>query len=301
MMRETFPKSIVIRNCIPNDLWPINADSTQVHQVLLNLCINARDAMPEGGRLTLSAENLSIGEDGADMLGKVNAGKYVVMTVADSGTGIPPEIIDKIFDPFFTTKETGKGTGLGLSTVLGIVKSHDGFLKVYSEPGKGSTFKIFLPANADESVDSKCKEGIDLPPGNGEWILVADDEPAVRAVTETMLRDNGYNVLAAADGADALSLYGAHADRIKVVLTDMAMPRLNGIALIKGLKGMNVGVRIIACTGQAEELYRPQLIEQGVTLILQKPYVSGKLLTALRQLLHHEGRNGVKPEPSYVC
>lgn len=294
MMRETFPKSIVIRNCTPNDLWPIIGDSTQIHQVLLNLCINARDAMPDGGRLTLSAENLSIKEGGAAMLGEVKSGEYVVLTVTDSGTGISPGVINKIFDPFFTTKETGKGTGLGLSTVLGIVKSHDGFVKVYSEPGEGSAFKVYLPANPADPADLQRKVEFEPSSGNGEWILIADDEPAVRMVTETVLRNNGYNVLAAADGAAALSLYAAHTDKIKAVLTDMAMPRLNGIALIQGLKGINGAVRIIACTGQAEDTYRPQLVEHGVSVVLQKPYISEKLLTALRQILHEEGRIGVK-------
>jgi len=297
MMRETFPKSIVIQNRTPNDLWPIIGDSTQIHQILLNLCINARDAMPDGGKLTLSAENLSIRQGGAAMLGDVKPGNYVLMTVADSGTGIPSAIIDKIFDPFFTTKETGKGTGLGLSTVIGIVKSHGGFLKVYSEAGKGSSFKIYLPAHPDKSADSQGKAAPGLSPGNGEWILVVDDEPAVRVVTESMLRDNGYNVLTAGDGADALSVFSTHADKIKVILTDMAMPRLNGIALIKNLKQTAFPVQIIACTGQAEDTYRPQLADLGIGVVLQKPYVSEKLLASLRQMLRREERAPVIPEP----
>jgi len=284
--RETFPKSISIRSTVPRDLWMVVGDSTQLHQVLLNLFINARDAMPDGGALTVSAENHLVDESYAAMQPDAKPGQYVVLSVADSGTGISPKVIDKIFDPFFTTKEVGKGTGLGLSTVIGIVRSHGGFLKVYSEMGRGSTFKIYLPANAEGPSDSKAAEKPELPLGNGEWILLADDEPIIRKITSEMLTRHGYNVLVANDGVDALSIYAQHMREIKVVLTDIMMPLIDGVALTRALKKMNSEVRIIASTGQADDSRRAELEQIGINGFLIKPYAADKLLTAIHATLH---------------
>ena len=285
--RETFPKSIVIRNRVPKELWMVIGDSTQLHQVLLNLFINARDAMPDGGTLTVTAEDQALDENYAAMQPDAKPGQYVVVSVADSGTGISPGVIDKIFDPFFTTKEVGKGTGLGLSTVIGIVRSHGGFLKVYSEMGKGSTFKVYLPANPGGTPDSiQAKEQPALPMGSGEWILLADDELVIRRITCEMLTRHGYNVLVAADGVDALSIYAQHMREIRVVLTDVMMPLIDGVALTRALKKMNGEVRIIASTGQADDSRRSELEQLGVKEFLIKPYVAEKLLTAIRETIH---------------
>jgi two-component system, cell cycle sensor histidine kinase and response regulator CckA len=284
--RETFSKSIVIRSGAPKDLWTIIGDSTQVHQILLNLCINARDAMPDGGSLTITAENLTVDECDTAMHTDSKPGPYVIIDVADTGTGISPKIIDKIFDPFFTTKEVGKGTGLGLSTVIGIAKSHGGFLKVYSEHGKGTTFKVYLPASPDAKPDAQLEERPALPSGNGAWILIADDEPAVRTVTETMLKRNGYNVLVATDGVDALAIYAQRMHQIRIVLTDVMMPLLDGTKLTRALKKMNNDVSIIAATGQADEARHSELKQLGVRAILQKPYRTDKLLAALHETIH---------------
>ena len=284
--RETFPKSITIRSSAPKDLWTIIGDSTQVHQVLLNLSINARDAMPDGGTLMITAENLTVDECDAAMHPDAKSGHYLTINVTDSGTGIPQKIIDKIFDPFFTTKEIGKGTGLGLSTVIGIVKSHGGFVKVYSEPGKGSTFKVYLPASPDAKPESQPKERPALPPGNGELILIADDEPAVRNVTELMLKRNGYTVLVATDGVDALAIYAQRMHEIKIVLTDVMMPLLDGTKLTRALKRINHNVAIIAATGQADDSRQSELKQLGVKAILLKPYRTDKLLTALHETIH---------------
>ncbi len=283
--RETFPKSIHIRTGTPKDLWTIIGDSTQVHQVLLNLAINARDAMPDGGSLMITAENLDIDEYDAAIHADAKPGRYVAISVADTGTGIPAKIIDKIFDPFFTTKEVGKGTGLGLSTVIGIAKSHGGFVKVYSEPGKGSTFKVYLPANPDAAPQARQNEPAALPLGNGEWILIADDEPAVRKVTETMLKRNGYNVICATDGVDALAIYAQRTHQISIVLTDVMMPLLDGAKLTRALKRINKDVAIIAATGQTDDCRQSELKQLGVKAILLKPYRTAKLLAALREAI----------------
>jgi PAS domain S-box-containing protein len=284
--RETFPKSIHIRTDAAKDLWTIVGDATQVHQILLNLCINARDAMPDGGSLMIAAENLEIEEYDTSMHPDAKTGRYVVISVSDSGTGISAKIIDKIFDPFFTTKEVGKGTGLGLSTVIGITKSHGGFVKVYSEAGKGSMFKVYLPASPGEALDPRLTERPAAPMGKGEWILVADDELAVRKVTETMLKRNGYNVLLATDGVEALTIYAQRMNEIKIVLTDVMMPLLDGAKLTCALKRMNSRVAIIATTGQADESRQSELKQLGVKSILLKPYPTEKLLAALHETIH---------------
>jgi PAS domain S-box-containing protein len=284
--RGTFPRSIIIRSGMPRDLWTVIGDSTQVHQILLNLCINARDAMPDGGTLKITAENLTLDDCDAIMHPDAKPGHYVAISVTDSGTGISPKIIDKIFDPFFTTKEVGKGTGLGLSTVIGIVKSHSGFLKVYSEAGKGSTFKVYLPATPDQQAEPLFKERPALPAGNGELILIADDESSVRKVTETMLRRNGYDVVLANDGLDALTVYAQRRNDIRVVLTDVMMPVLDGTKLTRALKRMNSDVAIIAATGQADDSRHSELKQLGVRTILIKPYSTEKLLVALNQTIH---------------
>jgi PAS domain S-box-containing protein len=284
--RETFPRSIHIRSGTPKDLWTIIGDSTQIHQILLNLSINARDAMPDGGSLTITAENLYLDECNAAMHQDAKPGNYVSISVEDTGTGIPPHIIDKIFDPFFTTKEVGKGTGLGLSTVIGIVKSHGGFLKVYSEAGKGSTFKVFLPASPGESIQFRDIERPLLPAGNGELILLADDEPAVRKVTETMLTRNGYRVVLAEDGVEALTIYAQRMHEIKIVLTDVMMPLLDGTKLTRALQRINKHVPIIAATGQADDARHAELMQLGVRSVLLKPYRTDKLLGALHETLN---------------
>ena len=184
IIKETFPKSIDVSTQIPSNLWILSGDSTQLHQVLMNLCVNARDAMPDGGSLQIRVENLFIDKNYASMHIGMQVGPYVLMTVADTGVGIPPAILDSIFEPFFTTKELGKGTGLGLSTAVGIIKSHGGFINVYSEVGRGSQFKVYLPAQAaTETLEEQEQE---LPKGNGEWILVVDDEDSIRDCYENI-------------------------------------------------------------------------------------------------------------------
>jgi signal transduction histidine kinase len=207
IIKDTFPKDIQLQFSVPNDLWTIFGDPTQVHQVLLNLCVNARDAMPNGGRLTIGVENAVLDEHYAAMNLQAKPGRYVKISVTDQGVGIPKDIINKIFEPFFTTKEPNKGTGLGLSTVLAIVKSHEGIVNVYSEVEKGTTLRVYLPAlGATADTPKEPREQPSLPRGNGEMVLVIDDEASVRTVTGQTLQAFGYRVLTARDGAEALAI-----------------------------------------------------------------------------------------------
>ncbi|PMB04737.1 hybrid sensor histidine kinase/response regulator, partial [Fischerella thermalis CCMEE 5328] len=279
VIRETFPKSIDVSTSIPPSLWTIYGDATQLHQVLMNLCVNARDAMPNGGTLTICAENFLVDENYARMHLDAQVGAYVAITVADTGVGIAPEIIDRIFEPFYTTKEFGKGTGLGLSTVLGIVKSHGGFVSVYSEVGKGSQFKVFLPAQqTPESLEEPEKE---LPTGNGELILVVDDEDSIRDITKTSLETHNYKAITASDGIEAIALYAEHRDEISVVLTDMLMPSMDGLTTIRTLKKINPNVKIIAVSGLASTEKVNAAADIGVKAFLSKPYTAKQLLQTI--------------------
>ncbi|BAU04705.1 hybrid sensor histidine kinase/response regulator [Fischerella sp. NIES-3754] len=279
VIRETFPKSINVSTSIPPNLWTIYGDATQLHQVLMNLCVNARDAMPNGGNLTISTENFLVDENYARMHLDAQVGAYVAITVADTGVGIAPEILDRIFEPFYTTKEFGKGTGLGLSTVLGIVKSHGGFVNVYSEVGKGSQFKVFLPAQqTPESLEEPEKE---LPTGNGELILVVDDEDSIRDITKTSLETHNYKAITASDGIEAIALYAEHRDEISVVLTDMLMPSMDGLTTIRTLKKINPNVKIIAVSGLASTEKVNAAADIGVKAFLSKPFTAKQLLQTI--------------------
>ena len=231
------------------------------------------------------AANIELDTHYASTSHEAHAGTFLVVRISDTGSGIPQEIIDKIFDPFFTTKALGEGTGLGLSTVLGIVKSHDGFLNVQSELGKGSTFEIFLPVATKASESPAEKETPTLPAGNGEWILVVDDEADVRTITATVLTEYGYNTLTAANGADAVSIYAEHSNNIRIVLTDIMMPVVDGVTLCRVLRKMNPRVCIIAATGYAEESRVQELRTLNVRTVLSKPLSTGTLLTAIHKAI----------------
>ncbi|MEP6672177.1 MAG: PAS domain S-box protein [Chthoniobacter sp.] len=284
---ETFLKHIRVLTVFPRDLWIVLGDPTQLHQVLMNLCVNARDAMPEGGTLTISAENLTLDAHYAGMSINPEArpGPYVFLQVRDTGTGMPGDVIDKIFDPFFTTKGVGNGTGLGLSTTLGIVKSHGGFIRVYSEMGKGTTFKIYLPAQPVGSAEAAAKTAGSLPRGHDELILVVDDEDAVCQITRQTLETFGYRAILAANGVEALVVYAAHRAEIAVVLTDMMMPLMDGPATIRALLQMNPDACVIAASGLAASDHVAQATSLGVKHFLPKPYTAETLLKVLREVL----------------
>jgi two-component system, cell cycle sensor histidine kinase and response regulator CckA len=285
ILRETLPKSIEINFQIPKDLWIISADATQIHQVLMNLCVNARDAMPEGGSISITAENVFLDENYARMHLEAKPGRFVMISVSDTGPGMPAEVQSRIFEPFFTTKEMTKGTGLGLSTALTIVKSHGGFINVYSELHKGSQFTLYLPAlDTPGSLDAAALQ-TDLPLGNGELILVVDDEESIREITRGTLETFGYKVLTASDGTEALAFYADKKNEIAVVLTDMVMPFMDGPATIRALQRMNPKVRIIAASGLGAGQHAGEGVLEGVAVFLNKPYTAEKLLKTLAQVL----------------
>jgi PAS domain S-box-containing protein len=285
ILRETLPKSLEISFQIPNDLWIISADATQMHQVLMNLCVNARDAMPEGGSIAIKAENVFVDENYARMHLEAKPGRFVMISVADTGPGMTPEIQSRIFEPFFTTKEMTKGTGLGLSTALTIVKSHGGFINVYSELHKGSQFTLYLPAVDMPGAADAAALQTNLPLGHGELVLVVDDEVSIREITRGTLETFGYKVLTASDGTEALALYADKKNEIAVVLTDMVMPFMDGSATIRALQRMDPKVRIIAASGLGAGQRAGEGALEGVSVFLNKPYTAEKLLNTLAQVL----------------
>ncbi len=288
IIKETFPRSIRIAIHLPKGLWPVLGDATQLHQVLMNLCVNARDAMPNGGTLTLEMENSRIDEQYARMHTEARAGNYVMLSVSDTGSGIPPEIKDKIFEPFFTTKEIGKGTGLGLSTVQGIIRQHGGFIKVYSETGRGTKFQIYLPAQ--ESDKAEGREEVKRRPlrhGKGELILIVDDEASIQEITKATLESCGYRTLSAGDGTEAVTIYVQHPTEVALVITDMMMPFMDGPATIQAIRKINPTVKIIATSGIGENEKVMKLSGNGV-VFLQKPYTAETLLTTLANMLQGE-------------
>ena len=273
ILRRTFAKSIRIALEVDPDLWTVSADTTQLEQVLMNLCVNARDAMPGGGTLTIAAHN------------RFDDGAYVVIEVRDTGEGIPPENLDKIFDPFFTTKAAGAGTGLGLSTVNAIIKSHGGFVTVDSTLLQGTTFQVHLPALPAGVQREPAQTSGAFPAGKGELILVVDDEAAIRDLARTILENYGYRVLIAADGVEGVAEYSKHQKEIDLVLTDLDMPKIDGPHMIRLIEGINPDVRIIAVSG----LMGQDTFEDKTTgkprPVLQKPFSFAQLLQTLRKVL----------------
>lgn len=287
---DTFPKNIVFAVKVEAEPWPIRADATQVHQVLINLCLNARDAMPNGGRLSVTVKNVSIDEIYAGMNPEARPGPYVVLRVEDTGMGMRPEVLDRIFEPFYTTKESGRGTGLGLATAHSIVQGHGGFIHVYSEKDRGSTFKVYLPAETTaQAVEGAAIAQTALPRGHGEVILVVDDEQHIRLIAEKTLTRFGYQVRLAGNGAEAVSMYVSHQDEIAAVLTDMAMPVMDGPALIVALKAINPAVLIIGSSGLDANGLVAKAVAAGVQSFVPKPYTAEALLKLLAKLFNRAG------------
>jgi PAS domain S-box-containing protein len=294
IMRETFPRDIMIKSEVPKNLWTLTGDPTQLHQVLLNLCVNARDAMPNGGALTIGAANIVLDENFVRMQPESHIGRYVIIKVTDNGTGIPQNIIAKIFEPFFTTKEVGKGTGFGLSTVHSIVKSHGGFVNVYSEIGKGTSFRVYLPAQEESSTNVQEEEQTEIPDGNGETILVVDDEVSIREVTRDTLESRGYKVLTANDGTEALTICSQHTGEIALCLTDIMMPYMDGPSTIRALHKLKPSLKIIAASGLATHAVLESDEDGYVDAFLQKPFTAEKLLFVIHEVLtgtRHQRKN----------
>jgi PAS domain S-box-containing protein len=278
--RQTFPKSIDISlNLDSEDLWMVCVDATQIHQVLMNLFVNARDAMPDGGSITAIARNVMLDESYVLLNPQVSVGAYITMTIEDTGMGMDGDTLARIFDSFFTTKESG--TGLGLSTVMGIVKTHGGFIDVQSTPGKGSSFKIYLPA-----VKTRLEEPLATAPasfdGKGKLVLVVDDEMAIREITRDSLEIYNYHTMLASDGVEALTLYAQNWQRIGVVMVDMMMPHLDTPSVIMALQKINPTIKIIVMSGSI--LNQGIVAQYGLSAFLTKPFTTIEMMHALANL-----------------
>jgi PAS domain S-box-containing protein len=289
IINETFPKSIELVTNVPKNLWTVNADVNQLHQILMNLAVNARDAMPDGGTLTIDAENMTVDAEYARLHLDALEGSYVLISVTDTGMGIPAEIIDRIFEPFFTTKETGRGTGLGLSTVIGIVKSHGGFVDVTSDRlsnSGGTQFKVFLPAS--DIVASNLEEPAEILQGNGELILVVDDETAILEVTQATLETYNYRVLTASNGIEAIATYAQNQGEISLAIVDIMMPTMDGKKAIRVLKQLNPELKIIAVSGLIDRQEIIAELDGNVTAFINKPYGNDDLLRTISEILSSE-------------
>ncbi|MDV3353768.1 PAS domain S-box protein [Leptothoe sp. ISB3NOV94-8A] len=282
-VHKTFPKSIEIAVDVPKNIDSVKGDETQLHQVFMNLFVNARDAMPNGGKLTVSAMNIQLDRAVVSSHLDVEAGPYIVVIVTDTGTGIPPDKLAYIFDPFFSTKQAQGGTGLGLSTVHGIIQSHGGFITVDTEVGRGTQFKVYLPAiEAEERVEA---EVLSFPLGQGDGVLVVEDEAPIRDIAQSILESHNYKVIVATDGIDAIAKYTQHQTDIKVVLMDMTMPSLGGATAIQVMQRINPDVKVIAVSGLPSNEQIALSLGENVKAFLPKPYNSADLLKIIPNVL----------------
>jgi two-component system cell cycle sensor histidine kinase/response regulator CckA len=293
----TFPKSIRLEDYISTDLWPIEGNPTQIHQVVLNLCVNARDAMPDGGTLRVRAENRELDIKAANAIEGARPGLFVVLQVEDTGSGIPPDVVARMWEPFFTTKDSDKGTGLGLSTVRGIVENHNGFIEFSTALGRGSSFRIYLPAAEGIEAVHANPSTQPLPPGKGELILVVDDERHIRDMTFTMLTRSRYRVLLAADGAEAAVVFAQRAAEIRLVITDIQMPNLDGITLSRALRRINPAIKVLVISGMATTTPgRPDpRMEEFADAFLPKPFKPEALRTKVHELLRSVENGSAAP------
>ncbi|MBI2812705.1 MAG: PAS domain S-box protein [Opitutae bacterium] len=283
LVEETFPRNLRFTCDIAADLWPAHANAGQIHQVLLNLCINARDAMPAGGELRLRVANFTLEPAAADAIPAARPGEFILLEVADTGTGIPPELQERVWEPFFTTKSAGKGTGLGLSTIRGIISRHHGFGTLESAVGHGTTFRFYVPATHEKPV-SGSRTPFDDRRAKGETILIVDDEPDVRVFISAILTQHGYQTLTAGNGPEALGLFATRTDRIAMIITDVHMPGISGTDLTMAFRQLRADVRILLCTGLPEQM-PAEARPEGILL---KPFEADTLLTAARRLLPAE-------------
>ncbi|MGZ4561647.1 MAG: ATP-binding protein, partial [Mycobacteriaceae bacterium] len=265
-------------------LWPVVADPGQVEQVLVNLAVNARDAMPGGGTLSIDTRNIAVDEDYAAARPPLAPGRYVCVRVSDSGIGMTPDVLDQAFEPFFTTKPKGEGTGLGLATVYGIITQAGGYVQIYSEAGLGTTFTALLPAT-DQAVEPVERPTSPTGVHGGHTVLVVEDEDAMREVTRRILVRNGYTVLLAGSGADAIRLAEAHAGDIHVLLTDVVMPQMLGKEVAERIAELRPEARVLYMSGYAHPVLTSQgSLEEGVVLV-EKPFTEAALLTRVRQVI----------------
>ena len=279
IVQDTFPKSILVSVKVDADVGNIAGDATELHQVLLNLCINARDAMPHGGEITFGAHNTILEQELACVPVNIPAGEYVVLSIKDTGSGIPPEILPRIFEPFFTTKTPDKGTGLGLSTVAGIIKKHRGFIRIQSTLGQGTEFGIYLPLMRPDAVrqPEQPEEKI-FPLGQGQLIMVMDDEQTIRQLTKATLENYGYRVLTAMSGLDGITTFEEHREKIKLLISDTDMPFTDAAAVLGAIQKLKPGIPIIIASGSKHDPERFQRVDKTYLTFLSKPYTVEQLL-----------------------
>jgi CheY-like chemotaxis protein len=265
---------------------PIIADRGQIEQVLMNLITNARDAIQDDGRIVIETNSLEIDHEFIKVNGFGQAGLYAMLSVSDTGAGIPEDVRNQIFDPFFTTKEEGKGTGLGLSMVFGIVKKHQGYIHVYSQQGMGTTFRIYLPF-AQISAQQEAEKIEDTAPlrGGTETILIAEDDDALRNMAVTSLTQYGYTVIEAVDGMDAVTRFAENRDRIRLAIIDGIMPKKSGKEVCEEIQALNPGIKVIFISGYSEESFSEAGIPKKVDAFIQKPISPSVLVRSIRKML----------------
>jgi two-component system cell cycle sensor histidine kinase/response regulator CckA len=286
MLERTLPKMVDLRLEIQEDLWTVNADPQQVEQVFINLATNAADAIENNGTVTISVQNLEPDKNYCQFCGMELAGRQVVIKVEDDGKGMSPEVLTKIFEPFYTTKGVGKGTGLGLSTVYGIVTGHGGHICCQSKEGDGSIFHIYLQANSQGQLELKTedKDATESLGGSGR-ILVVDDEPTVRDIARKMLSRNGYEVIQAASGEEALAIYEERKDKIDLVLLDLGMPGMGGKACLKEIRRKDPEARVLIASGYIQYELTDELESLGAAGMVSKPYRKADILKAVKGAL----------------
>jgi two-component system, cell cycle sensor histidine kinase and response regulator CckA len=287
MLERTIPKMIEIQLSLSENLATINADPTQVDQILMNLTVNARDAMPEGGKLVIETNNVVLDEEYARIHLEAESGQYVLLTVTDTGTGMDKETLEHIFEPFYTTKGLGEGTGLGLAMVHGIVRQHRGHIRCYSEPGHGTTFKVYFPAIVSYEDIEELSATL-MPRGGSETILLADDEELIRDLGSRILTKAGYEVVTASNGKEALEVYQARSTAIALVLLDLIMPEMGGHQCLEGLLKLNPAVKVVIASGYTADGPTKQTLASGAKGFVNKPYDIRQVLEVVRAVLDAE-------------
>jgi PAS domain S-box-containing protein len=285
MIEETFPRNIRFEQGIPSDVWPVRANVTQIHQVLLNLCVNARDAMPRGGSLSIRLENRHLDAEAARQIQGGRPGPFLLIEISDTGTGIAPDVLPHIWEPFFTTKEAGRGTGLGLSTVRGILAQHEGFGAVTSTLGRGTTFSLYFPAEPAADAETHNDRPAALPHGAGETVLIVDDEPEVRTLVHSVLQQHGYRVVAVENGAEAIRRLDdpTFTRELRIIVTDLLMPQLGGREVVERVRANLAHVRVLVMSGFASGGTADEALGDA---FLPKPFRHVELLGAVHSLLH---------------
>ena len=288
IIRETFPKSIIVEVQLVPDLWPVLANPTQIHQVLLNLSVNARDAMSAGGTLRLSAENCVLDAAAAQAIKGAAPGAWLMLQVEDTGTGIPPELLERIWEPFFTTKAAGEGTGLGLSTVRGIISASHGFMTLQTAMGRGTTVRAYLPVAPADAAGDSSSNPFPQERGNGELILIVDDEQSIRDMAGATLDHAGYRTVMATNGEEALAIFNEKSAEISLIITDLDMPRMGGVALARAIRVINPALKILAMGGFADR-YTKEKPCDFASAFIAKPFTVAILVNQVQRLLHGVG------------